>query len=99
VYKIESRALDGPDCNANGKPDLCDIAKGVSLDLNGNGIPDECEPQCPADFNHDFAVSSQDIFDFLNAWFRGDARTDYDHSGTLSQLDIFAFIGVWFGGC
>jgi glucose/arabinose dehydrogenase len=99
VYKIEPRALDGPDCNANGKPDLCDIARGVSMDRNGNGIPDECEPPCAADFNHDLTLSSQDIFDFINAWFAGDARTDVDQSGTLNQLDIFAYIGMWFTGC
>ncbi|UCE58270.1 MAG: hypothetical protein JSU63_12600 [Phycisphaerales bacterium] len=36
------------DCNANGVPDECDIAEGVSQDCdgNGNGVPDECEPDC-----------------------------------------------------
>jgi hypothetical protein len=32
-----------PDCNTNGLPDPEDIAAGTSLDLNGNGVPDECE--------------------------------------------------------
>jgi hypothetical protein len=31
------------DCNDNGQLDECDIADGTSEDLNGNGIPDECE--------------------------------------------------------
>ena len=31
-----------PDCNGNWVPDTCDIAEGVSQDLNGDGIPDEC---------------------------------------------------------
>ena len=31
------------DCNGNGIGDAVDIASGTSLDLNGNGIPDECE--------------------------------------------------------
>ncbi len=30
------------DCNDNGVPDVIDIATGASLDLNNNGIPDEC---------------------------------------------------------
>ncbi|RKZ12024.1 hypothetical protein DRQ32_04615, partial [bacterium] len=30
------------DCNANGVDDLTDISSGDSLDLDGNGIPDEC---------------------------------------------------------
>jgi len=32
------------DCNGNGIYDACDIADGTSLDVNMNGIPDECEP-------------------------------------------------------
>jgi len=31
------------DCNANGRPDECDIQIGVSQDCNANGLPDECD--------------------------------------------------------
>ena len=31
------------DCNHNGVFDTCDLADGVSMDENGNGIPDECD--------------------------------------------------------
>ncbi len=31
------------DCNRNGQLDACDIIQGVSLDLNSNAVPDECE--------------------------------------------------------
>ena len=31
------------DCNNNGALDLCDLAEGTSVDLNGNGMPDECD--------------------------------------------------------
>ncbi|HYI12454.1 MAG TPA: hypothetical protein VEK57_25600 [Thermoanaerobaculia bacterium] len=31
------------DCNANGADDLTDIASGASLDVDRNGIPDECQ--------------------------------------------------------
>ena len=34
------------DCNENGVEDFLDIAFGTSLDLNGDGIPDECQPAC-----------------------------------------------------
>jgi hypothetical protein len=34
---------DFNDCNANGLSDLGDLAAGTSVDLNGNGEPDECE--------------------------------------------------------
>lgn len=30
------------DCNLNGVVDACDIAGGTSLDVNGDGVPDEC---------------------------------------------------------
>lgn len=32
------------DCNLNGADDACDISGGTSLDADGDGIPDECEP-------------------------------------------------------
>ena len=31
------------DCNGNGIDDALDIASGTSLDVNGNGQPDECD--------------------------------------------------------
>jgi hypothetical protein len=34
------------DCNGNGVHDSFDIADQTSLDVNGNGVPDECEPDC-----------------------------------------------------
>ncbi len=47
-----------PDCNDNGIPDACDIADGISDDLDGNGVPDECE-----DCNGNGVPDSQDIAD------------------------------------
>lgn len=34
------------DCNLNNLPDECDIAFGVSEDLDGDGTPDECQIDC-----------------------------------------------------
>jgi glucose/arabinose dehydrogenase len=31
------------DCNANGRNDRCDLQYGFSLDLDGNGTPDDCQ--------------------------------------------------------
>lgn len=36
------------DCNSNGISDPLDIISGFSLDLDGNNIPDECDPDCNA---------------------------------------------------
>jgi hypothetical protein len=33
-----------PDCNQNGVPDSCDLASGLSTDIDSSGVPDECEP-------------------------------------------------------
>jgi hypothetical protein len=38
--------VDQTDCNANGTPDVCEIASGTASDCNSNGIPDECEADC-----------------------------------------------------
>ncbi len=34
------------DCNVNYFPDECDIAWGTSLDIDNDGIPDECQVDC-----------------------------------------------------
>jgi hypothetical protein len=36
------------DCNGNGIFDACDLAAGTSLDIDLNGVPDECDPDCNA---------------------------------------------------
>ena len=36
------------DCNADGVPDLCQLAAGTTPDCNANGLPDGCEPDCNA---------------------------------------------------
>ena len=48
------------DCNHNGILDSDDIASGRSRDLNGNGIPDECET-CQGDLNGDGVVDLADL--------------------------------------
>ena len=41
---VNMGAYEGADCNGNGVLDDEDIASGYSFDVNGNGHPDECEP-------------------------------------------------------
>ena len=69
----------GPDCNANGEADLCDIRDGDSDDADSDGIPDECEiisvsldikpGACPNPFNPksrgvlSLAVVGSSVFD------------------------------------
>ncbi len=56
-------------------------------------------PGCQADFNGDGALSVQDIFDFLGAWFAGTPSADFNGTGGISVQDIFDFLGAWFAGC
>jgi hypothetical protein len=53
---------------------------------------------CPADFNQIGGVTVQDIFDYLNAWFSGNASADINGGG-LAVQDIFDFLNIWFSGC
>ena len=56
-------------------------------------------PTCAADINCSGALSVQDIFDFLAAWFTLDPHADFNASGAISAQDIFDFLLVWFAGC
>jgi len=65
---------------------------------------------CRADFNQSGAVSVQDIFDFLAAWFAGCTAptpsgpcrfgsADFNGVGGVTVQDIFDFLAHWFSGC
>ncbi|MBX3403115.1 MAG: hypothetical protein KF699_06850 [Phycisphaeraceae bacterium] len=58
----------------------------------------DCGPS--VDFDADGRRTVADIFDFLAAWFSGEARADFDRSGGApTPSDIFAFLNAWFSGC
>ena len=91
------------DCNDNGIADHADIAGGTSIDLNGNGVPDECEPGRLGDMNCDDEVSELDVDAFVLALIdpAGYATAypncninlaDCNWDGNLNSLDIDSFI-------
>lgn len=93
LLQITSRAADGTclggvaiiarmrDCNANGIDDWFDIRDGTSQDLDGSGIPDECELQCPGDLNGDRQVDLADLTTLL-------AHFGIQSGATLADGDV-----------
>lgn len=84
------------DCNANGSPDARDIALGISIDNDHDGVPDECAPPCPADLDASGVVDAADLAALLGAW--NTAGGDLDGSGTTDAADLAALLGAW-GAC
>lgn len=68
-----------------------------SLDVNGNGIPDECE--CPADVDGSGFVDLEDFITFVQAFEIGDDDADFDGSGFVDTDDFDAFVRAFELGC
>ncbi len=57
------------------------------------------EQSCPADFNDDGVVNTQDVLAFLNAWSAGDPSADFNADGAVDTRDVLAFLNAWSVGC
>jgi subtilisin family serine protease len=82
------------DCNSNGIRDAVDIAMGTSADINGNGVPDECE--CYADCDSSTGLGVLDVFDFLcfqDEFVSGSIYAcDCSRATGASVCDVFDFL-------
>ncbi|MCH2154340.1 MAG: hypothetical protein MK089_13455, partial [Phycisphaerales bacterium] len=87
------------DCNGNGQWDVRDLALGVSQDLDGNGVPDECVT-CPGDLDIDGDVDVNDILRLISdEWgCQGVCPGDLDGSGLVDAVDVLLLIAFW-GPC
>jgi hypothetical protein len=94
------------DCNSNGVPDACDIARGESSDDNQNGVPDVCERARfhRGDPNGDDTLDISDgafIFEYL---FLGGGEpgclesADANNDGTLDISDGIVILNYLFLG-
>jgi subtilisin-like proprotein convertase family protein len=66
------------------------------LIING-GINGPCA--CRGDFNGSGAVTVQDIFDFLAAYFTNSPSADINGVGGVTVQDIFDYLALYFAGC
>ena len=88
---------DNLDCNSNGIPDLQDLLTGPSVDVNVDGIPDECAG-CAADFNGDGTVNGADLGVLLASWGLPATGTDMNSDGTVDGADLGVLLASW-GSC
>ena len=54
---------------------------------------------CPADFNGDTAVNTQDFAAYLNAWASGDSSADMNGDGLVNTQDFAIYLNLWAAGC
>jgi hypothetical protein len=94
------------DCNDNGIDDAIDIAGGLLVDTDGDGIADACdddpdggpEPATP-DINVDGMVDAEDLAILLSSWGNcvpgTSCCTDLDGNGTVGPGDLAILLGNW----
>jgi hypothetical protein len=82
-----------------GQPDTGPALTGATFTATGGFWSPLGEHACRADFNQSGALTVQDIFDFLAAWFAGQPSADFNGIGGIAVQDIFDFLAAWFAGC
>ncbi|MHC5113068.1 MAG: M12 family metallo-peptidase [Planctomycetota bacterium] len=89
--EIDCSPNDCDDCNGNGVPDATDIASGASLDLDANGVPDDCQENCNGNLfpdSYDIAVGIS-----IDAHANGipdECEADCDDNGVSDYTQIMA---------
>ena len=86
------------DCNNNGVHDAIEIATGVTVDADRNGLPDNCQ-QCRGDVDANGVVNLDDLIEVFIAW--GDpfpGAADLNNDGVVNGADLAQVISGW-GTC
>lgn len=91
------------DCNRNGTDDSLDVLTGSSFDVDGNGVPDECDARFRrGDLDGSGTVNVVDAVRLLEYLFAGrltlcrDAH-DVNDDGSISLPDAVVLLGYVFG--
>lgn len=101
-------ADDPTDTDGDGDADNLDLqlllalaraAGSFATDNDNDGIPDQCAPACPADFNLDQTVDFFDILAYLEAFATSDPRADLNQDQVLDFFDLLAFLDAFSRGC
>ncbi len=96
---------DAADCNANGISDIDELVIGLSLDCDGDWMPDDCEyPLCDGltagDMDCSGVVDAGDIPTFVQ-WLLKDRYTcqnDVNLDGLIDGRDMEGFVELLIGG-
>ena len=93
--------FEGADCNKNGICDATDIANGTSIDLDGDGIPEECD--CVGDLNGDRVVNLADLAQLLSHYHAAEPVTyyegDLDFDGDVDLVDLAEMLSHYGDTC
>ena len=83
------------DCDEDGISDACELATGTQVDLNWNGIPDDCDgPSCPADLDGDGVIGGTDLSIVLASWGTSGSG-DLNGDGTTDGIDLAQILANW----
>ncbi len=105
IVALASCGQSGPDCNGNGLADACDVALGFSLDVDLDGVPDECSPMefIRGDVNADTSLHLSDPVLLLDYLFLGSApdpvclaTADVDDDGAVQISDALLLLEYLF---
>ncbi len=99
VFRIVP-AVGFADCNSNNIVDASEIALGLLIDTDNDGIPDACDPNpCNGNANADSIVDFDDIGAVLTNWGSSYGATsgpgDADGDGVVGFNDISAVLANW----
>ena len=88
------------DCDDDGMSDACELEIGTQIDVDFNGIPDECqEAPCDGDADGNGAIDFNDLVTMLSLWGPCDGcASDIDGNGQVEFNDLVALLSQW-GSC